>query len=212
MNEPNFIRDAKVLANLDEAQYASLLENLQIRQVFLDYDSVYSTVQNALADPEPIQRLIVGLNLMIKKSEDGRTESLKLLENAIRGSKEFSELPTLADRILQLLEVDGLSLQSKAEHLASVGVGVDALEIVCDLRPVFNSKRTEVAGMMPVITLYLDVEGKDSPVILSLSEDMLESLISKAMDASQKISVLEELCQEKKIKVPNVQNTEELTS
>ncbi len=204
MKEPTFIRDAEALSQLKQEQFDRLLEGLRAPKVFLDYEAISSAVESLVDSPEPVHRIIAGLNQMVKNSDDAREETLEALEEVIRESEEFSNADLIADRIMKLLTVEGLSLQSKAEYLLSMGVGVDSVEIVCDLRPVFSSDRTEVAGVMPITTMYLDIEGQDSLMVLSLTEELLESLTSKAIEATNKLQILADLCDEKKLKMPNL--------
>ena len=67
----------------------------------------------------------------------------------------------LADRIEKLVAVPaGLARQYKAEQLAeATGTELEDLQVICDLRPVFNEERSEIEGAIPISTLKLDVLG-----------------------------------------------------
>lgn len=81
----------------------------------------------------------------------------------------------------------------KAERLKTLtGRMAESLEIICDLRPVFDHSRSVVEGLIPVTTLrvaYQTNEGGNS-VEVQLSGDDLENLAKEVERAKQKLRTL----------------------
>ena len=82
----------------------------------------------------------------------------------------------------------------KARRLASMlGNSAQALELICDIRPVFNAQRDLVEGMMPLTTMKIVYEAPDEEtrvLEVQFSREMLNELVEKAQKAQQKLDVL----------------------
>lgn len=101
--------------------------------------------------------------------------------------------------------------QIKAERLSlATGLGVETIELVCDLRPVFDEGRTRIEGLMPLTTLKVVASGVDKfPVsfeaILSVKD--VESLLENVKAVVAKLNVLGTFADAAGIPIPTVELT-----
>ena len=88
----------------------------------------------------------------------------------------------------------------KAERLERLtGNWVDDIEILCDLRPVFNETRERVEALVPIQTMriaYIDIRGNDAIFEICLDKASAEEMKEKLEVAKQKIDVLRKTCGE----------------
>lgn len=104
-------------------------------------------------------------------------------------------LEAVGERVRLLAQrYPALERRRKADHLAQLaGPRCDGADILCDLRPVFDAGREQIEGLMPLITLRLQVvqpNGDPSVYEVRLTEWMLGQLVEKAERAKQKVQVL----------------------
>jgi len=152
---------------------------------------------------EPVRRALD----LIKKIEldDGSDES--------EGKQVFNDeqQKCAADRVDALLSLSTLRRQAKAERLTSVtGQKLKSLDLVCDLRPVFNEPRTRIEGLIPMTTLRVTCEGVDGlPVgveaIMSVKD--LNQLAKSVQYAQAKLRALEEFIVEAGSAIPSTELT-----
>jgi hypothetical protein len=102
--------------------------------------------------------------------------------------------------------------QAKAERLAAAtGLRAETVDLVCDLRPVFDDSRTNVEGVIPITTLKVVASGADRfPVsfeaILSASD--VQALLKKTEAAVNKLNAIGRLAERAQLRVPSVDLTE----
>lgn len=87
-----------------------------------------------------------------------------------------------------------IELFKKATHLEGLtGQGATGVELLCDLRPVFDQERETIECMVPLVTLQVSFEtegGFEKSVEFSLTQELLDELKSKVDLAEQKMKVL----------------------
>jgi len=88
---------------------------------------------------------------------------------------------------------------------------VEAVDLVCDIRPVFDDSRTNVEGVIPFTTLKVVATGVDQfPIsfeaVLSASDVL--ALLKKAELAVAKLNALGRLAERTNLPVPSVDLTE----
>jgi len=132
------------------------------------------------------------------------------LEDTIRTLRQWREaspqngqklpaesLETLQDRLQRLIRpYPALARYRKAQRLRTVtGRTAQALELICDLRPVFDQTRTVVEGLIPLTLLRVVYQSSDGSGALEvlLSTDDLDNLASEVDRARQKLNSLREI-------------------
>lgn len=110
-------------------------------------------------------------------------------------------LTAISERLRQLIrDYPVLKRFRKARRLISLtGNHVQEVNILCDIRPVFDDNRKVVEGMIPLTTLKLVYEGQDEEVkVLEvlLSTEMLDQFLSEAGKAKTKLATLRESASE----------------
>jgi hypothetical protein len=103
-------------------------------------------------------------------------------------------LDTIRDRLSRLVrDHPALVRYRKAQRLKTrTGRMADAIDITCDLRPVFDQSRTVVEGLIPITTLrvvYSNNDRSESFEVL-LSADDLNTLSEEVEKAKQKLQSL----------------------
>ena len=107
----------------------------------------------------------------------------------------------IKERLLQLIrDYPALKRFRKARRLITLtGSRVQEIEILCDIRPVFDEDRKKIEGMIPLTTLKMAYEGQDEEskvVEVLLSPEMLDKILSEAQKAKQKLTTLQNLVSE----------------
>jgi hypothetical protein len=117
-----------------------------------------------------------------------------------RNAAKFPEeamfaLETKLPRLIQ--PYPALKRYRKARRLASImGNAAEAVEVICDLRPVFDQDRDHVEGFVPLTTLklvYEDQNDETRVLEVRLSEELLDALMTKGNMARQKLKVLRQM-------------------
>ena len=106
-----------------------------------------------------------------------------------------TKLAAVSERVKLLARpYPALERRRKADRLVQLaGPRCDGADVLCDLRPVFDAKREHVEGLLPLITLRLQVTspaGDPSVYQVQLTEQTLGQLADKAERAKQKLRVL----------------------
>ena len=124
-----------------------------------------------------------------------------------------AQLGILQARLLELLAcAPGLQRQAKAEKLSeATGQRLKRLQMICDLRPIFDSERKQIEGVIPLTTLSAICEGVNGfPVGFEaiLSEQDVENLCELANRTKQKLAALKRLAGSVELPIPSVELTE----
>lgn len=213
------IRDAKVLLGIDEEVLTAVRGDLEAFAGFLDERAIKgvltSHIQNADAC-DALTRLIAGIDSRLR----GLGQTLKAFlsqidgwlndkENQTKGLLAREEFDHVKARLLTLIQpYPGLNRQAKAERLsAATGLPLEKVDIICDLRPVFDESRERVEGIIPFTTLRVVCKGVDGlPVAIEaiLTQQDVVQLAEASAAAKKKLTRLRRLLQEKDLAVPSV--------
>jgi hypothetical protein len=219
---PSFVEVAKVLLEIDGKTLQSLVSDLQEYQGFLGRAGLKQLIGRHVKDvdkAESIARLIVWTDLYIRPGTTDRFfEELAAWQ---AGSEENHnpellsavELPVLQQAISVLAQpFPARARQVKAERLAeATGLLVEAIDLICDLRPVFDETRSKIEGLIPFTTLRVVAASVDKfPVAFEalLSARDVELLAKKAEDAVRKLNAIGQLAERDRLPVPAVSLTE----
>ena len=184
------VDDLKTIADLSDEQIAGIRQHLAEADGFLDPKRLLAVIREVIQDSksaEAVRRAIRSLN----PSTTGRI--IAGLEQDL-DDKEFP-----FDRLKQVLSeliqpYPALTRFQKAERLAKVtGQQLETVELICDLRPIFDENREELEGMMPYTRLRVVATGEDGlpkPFEVDLTHQQVLDLAEKAGKAKSKLAVL----------------------
>jgi hypothetical protein len=214
---PKFLADAKHVLSLPIERVEAIAESLSSFPGFLDPKSLRERIGSIIsseAEANATSRLIFILSEMFRSS--GRTlEDLSAQLDASQKADEnqrvlsVEELAALEHRLRLIVRpFDGIERYVKARRLVNAtGLKLKEIELICDLRPVFDSERTRVEGIFPYTILKVVCDGVDGlPLSLEaiLTEHDVVELAKKAGAATTKLKSLKELLVAKDIPNPAV--------
>ena len=213
VQQEGFLPDAETVLHIEDERFEKLVRALVEFDGFLDRGTLSGIVSQILppdGHPDTVSGVVWRLNRYVRESDETLTESLQLLKTAIEEHSEGLETEQrskLGERLARLIaEPPGFSSQHKAEKLVeATGRELTALQVVCDVRPVFNEERTEILGALPVSTLTLDffeADGRKSRFEVRLSERQIGDLCAKADSARSKVVLIKKLLKENEIVLP----------
>jgi hypothetical protein len=146
---------------------------------------------------ESILRAVV--NLRPERLEDTIQTLRHWREASSANAKKLppDRLEAIQDRLTRLIRnYPALARYRKAQRLKTLtGKTADSVELICDLRPVFDQSRTVVEGLIPLATLRLSYQGTDGTEVLEvfLSGETLDDLADEVDKAKQKLQTLREV-------------------
>lgn len=218
------VDDLRKLIQLDESVIESVKRSLAEQPSFLTRQQLKSALDEGVEDQSNaslIYRIIRWAGRF--RRLDGRIDRAYQLLRDIQASGEdndsgkpvFSEadLDAVRNRIQGIMAfAPGLERQAKADSLAeSTGQRLKSIRLICDLRPIFDSKRERIEGVMPLTTLTAICEGVTGfPVGFEavLSEKDVENLYEMALMAKQKLVAIRQLASNTNLPVPTNDLTE----
>jgi Ca2+-binding EF-hand superfamily protein len=218
-----FLRDARILIKTDEDRFQGALKVFDAYDGFLDMEALRKLLTEPLGDADSaasVARFIHHFDRVRKRFKVDPEEYLSALNEALarqEGTREDNRKPLSAeersklnDRLKQLLKPNrSLTRQAKAEELASVlGSRLEDVQLICDLRPIFDPERKVVEGMIPLTTLKLVVTGPSGlPVTMEawLTHEQVESLTRKCDLAKRKLEALGTFLEKNKIPRPKTE-------
>ena len=218
--DEDFLADAHQVLGLEDSVCRALENSLAAEKSFLSFKRLNSVVQAVLGTESPeaskVSTFIWRLHRTIRRDSDETVErSVEILREAIGEHSEtltVEQRKLLADRIEKLVAVPtGLARQYKAEKLAeATGTELEDLQVICDVRPVFNEERSEIEGAIPISTLKLDLLGPNglpSRIEVRMTEEQVADLFEKALYAQTKLSVIKKMLEENSIALPSTSAT-----
>ncbi len=218
------VRDARILLTLEPAALKSIRDELQRYPGFLDRGTVEDILRSSVKEEEAcraLTRLVTGIDNYLRNTKQSAKDLLSQIErwladdaNRAKGLLSPEEFAVLQDRLPLIAgPYPGRVRQAKAERLSeATGLPLEQIEIICDLRPVFDKDRQTVEGMIPYTTLKVVCKGVDGlPVALGalLSHDDVVQLAEATADAKKKLAGLRQLMQQKELPIPCVDMTME---
>ncbi len=194
--DPNMLADLKAVSTLSEDEVVSLCAQLSQAKGFLDSKALAAEVCRTVKDqkiarsvhttlcnlgPEHTTRLVQGLAERVRQRED-----LPLTQ---------ADIDRLAEILSKLImPYPALARFQKAERLAKLtGQSLESIELICDLRPIFDENRKQVEGMMPYTRLHIVATGEDGlpkSFEAELTHRQVNDLHEKAAKANDKLDVL----------------------
>jgi len=219
-----FIRDVKVLTGIEPNLLASFSADLQKYPGFLDEQVLSEVCSKYFKDKdtaEAMGRLIPFIYRRMKVTNESATDFLDVLkewlsekENEGKNLLSTADVSKLETRLpIVIQRFPGLERRSKAETLSqATGLPLKNIDLICDIRPIFDQDRERIEGFIPLTTLRLTCTGADGlPVAFetTLSNSDVTRLATAAEFAVKKLRRLRELASAQHIAIPHIEFTEE---
>ncbi len=218
------VDDLRKLLELDESVLESAKRTLAGQPSFLTRRQLQESLASGVDDStaaDMICRVIRWVERL--RRPDGRIDRAFQVLRELPPVEKEGETPTevFSEKQLAALQIrveslfacaPGLQRQSKAESLEdATGQRLKRIRLICDLRPIFDSERQQIEGVMPLTTLSAVCEGVNGlPVGFEaiLSERDVENLCEMATMAKQKLASLRRLAASSNFPIPSVDLTE----
>ena len=212
IGDERFICDAKKILGIKTDNFEQLRTELAGVSPFLDKSKLKEIAIRSLGDNEDsleIFNTIWRLSSWVRTSYEPAEKCMSLLRDAITKDmtdpKDPSERKTIADRLEQLIIAPiGFDRIFKARKLAeSSGIDLDNIGIICDIRPVFESDRTNIEGAVVVTTMHIELDNNGVPACFDvrITETQLQDLVQKLKFAELKLRAIKRLLAEKEIEL-----------
>lgn len=217
------IDDLRKFVRLPDDTFEKTLSSLEHAPTFVDKSDLVELLRQQLltGDAELVARVIRWMN---RVSREGSTIEQICSELAlIRRKRTGQEEPAFQESDLKLMKSRGdrlsavwhfLERQHKAEELCKVtGMRLQSAQFVCDLRPIFDSERETIEGLLPVTTLRIVAEGIDGipcGMDVILSEADLQRIDTQVTHARRKIAASKAVSEQLGIPVPTTDLTNQV--
>jgi hypothetical protein len=211
--DEDFSHDVNRLLHISDDDLAALTRALVTSESFLDRKGLFALVDRFLGASENsthIARIIWRLNEILRDADEPLEKAVGTLKQCI---SEFctqiadGDRREAGERIEKLVVAPpALTRQHKAQRLAgATGAELEDIQIICDIRPVFNEERSQIEDAIPITMLRLDtigLDGEGATIEIRLTEEQLTELCMKAELAKSKVSVIKKTLADKCITMP----------
>jgi hypothetical protein len=187
--------DLKAIVDLPDDVVGDLYKNLSLAQGFLNPKDLLAIINKVIKKAnmaEAIWRII-------KNIGPSQVERLiTIMENKVK-EKDFPFDKTQLERLKQILKklvqpYPSMERFKKAERISNItGQQMETVELICDLRPIFDETRKKVEGIMPYTRLHIVATGEDglpNAFEVELTQQNVIELAEKAEKAKSKLVVL----------------------
>ena len=200
-DHPDMVRDLAAVADLDGTQLKNLQERLSAASGFMNPENLSSIIRESISDheivgavdrlirniaPNSVDKLLAALEQ--KSSDEDSTLNTEVLE------KLKKTLPGLLD------SVPAYRRFQKAERLAALtGQSLEAMDLICDLRPIFDKSRSNIEGMFPLTRFHITVTGENGlpqSFEVELTTKQVYELAEKSEKAKEKLAALTQMINE----------------
>ena len=211
--DAEFRSDLNRIVNLPEEEFRNLADAFDAHPNFLTPSGVALLAKKTVtAEADPFANSLNRLYLSMRSAQEPEEEALEGLCAAV--AKQSTEFPpekigVLKLRVQRLLLTPlGLKRQQKAETLAeATGADLNEVNIICDIRPVFDNDRKKIEGAVVISTLTLEIselDGKLTSVECRLTESQVDDLCKVAINAKQKLAAVKDMLATKSIPMATV--------
>jgi hypothetical protein len=195
--DDEIVSDLIWVARTPTEKIQEIVSALRNADGFLDPAALRKTLQLVLTqteESESAHRILLSLSL---DSVDHFLESFDKWRQEPANSSKFDEisLAELRKKLPQLLQpIPSIVRFRKAVRLQdALGQQLEDLEIICDLRPIFDDKRENIEGLIPLTTLKVTVTNADGLSVTMeavLTAQQVTELKEKAVKAETKLEAL----------------------
>ena len=190
------LADLKAVSTLSDDETNTLCQGLSQVEGFLDPKALAAEVRRTIK----LEGTARSVQTTLQNLEPKHTERLveRLTERG-KAEKDFplneTELARLGKILPNLIQpYPALARFEKAERLAKLtGQELESIELICDLRPIFDEDRKQIEGMMPYTRLHIVATGTDGlpkSFEAELTHQQVSDQREKAAKANSKLAVL----------------------
>ena len=217
-HDADFLNDAREILKLDQDSYLRLANRLAKSDAFLSRSDLAGIVGDVLGrgdDSDRIASIVDRLGGIVHDADMDVADAMDALETVIvekAAGLEPSDRKILADRIRKLAaEPMGIAKQCKARQMVdAIGAGLADVQIICDIRPIFDPKREQIDGAIPLAILRLDYhrpDGESAVEEIRVTEKQIAELEGKILVAKRKLSMIKGLLASQNLTVPRTKST-----
>lgn len=204
----SLVDDAAILLTIEGDSFTSFIKSLETDSGFVGKERLKEMfiplVENDSKRALRVATFVDAVHERLREANqslDGFVKDITgWLEENDKDGKRVSKdsVEELTNRVSQVLISYGCYLrQAKAEALSGkIGKPLESFELVCDLRPIFDSERKEIEGVMPLTWLKLvstEYNGMPSTTEVVLTEENLLAIEETLKKAKQKLGELKKL-------------------
>ena len=192
---PEVIEDLKALTALSDDQVNAVRERLVAATGFLDPKALLGLLREVLTD----ETIAKSVREALRNIEPDDVEPfLNALSQEGQGEERTLD-PTQMNRLREVLpnlvqSYPALVRFEKAKRLATLtGQKLESVELICDLRPIFDKSRKRLEGMMPYTRLRVVATGADGlpdAFEAELTRQQVHDLAEQVSKAAHKLDVL----------------------
>jgi hypothetical protein len=187
--------DLKAIASLSDKQVQDVRQRLAEDQRFLDPKTLLAAIHDVLQNRDLAEAVRRAIQNLERPDVKRIVASLKKDLDDNKAHLDQATIDRLEHVLSELIHpYPGLVRFQKAERLAKItGQHVETVELVCDLRPIFDSSRANVEGMMPYTRLRIVTTGEEGlpkSFEAELTDEQVLDLADKAEKAKSKLKVL----------------------
>lgn len=217
----DFVTDCQVLLEVPIEQLSQAAQSLTEYPGFLSTLVIESIVGRYIVQNDNLRRFVRVIQWVERylRTPAGTLENLEHTLSQWAKREENQKAWTVqrlgqVNQAIQALRLPypGQSKQAKAERLgAAVRHRVHQIELICDLRPVFNEDRTVVEGLIPFTVMRIGTLGDEGlPVVFEvvLSARDVQTLHQKTEGAVSKLNTLGNLAAKYELPIPAIDLTE----
>jgi hypothetical protein len=195
VHSPSAIADLKAVTGLTQEQISTIQDDLRKASGFLDPKALTAVVGAAITDEPLAEAVHRVLRNLVPNNVGPLLDALSRHLTLPKPPLDDASLKGLRQVLPVLIQTyPALARFKKAERLAeATGRQLESLELICDLRPIFDEDRRKLDGMMPYTRLRVVVTGPDelpSSFEVELTLQQVSDLADKAGKARTKLDVL----------------------
>lgn len=214
--ETDFLKDAKLILELDEDAYLRLATQLAKADTFLSRSDLAAIAGEVLGEgSDRIASIVYRIGGIVHDADMDATDAMDALAKAIEEKAETlepQERRTLTSRLRKLVaEPIGIAKQYKARQLVdAIGAELDDFRIICDIRPIFDQNRERIDGAIPISILrleYSNPDGESAVVELRVTEKQIVKFGEKIADANLKLRMIKGLLTSQHLPIPKTKST-----
>ena len=195
---PRMMADLKAVSTLSDDEVTSLCERLSQVKGFLDPKTLATEVRQVIKVEGTARSVLATLRSLepeyTKRLVESLTERGKRDANFPLNEAELDRLGAVLQKLIQ--PYPALVRYEKAERLSTLtGQQLESVDLICDLRPIFDENRKQIEGMMPYTRLHIVATGADGfpkSFEVELTYRQVNDLKEKAAKANAKLAVLYE--------------------
>jgi len=218
VKDEEFLADARLILGLEEDAFLRLAAALEKADTFINRETLDKMANDALpgkGDGAKFAAIIYRIAGIFHEADMPVNEALNVLSGAMaehEKSYAHEERQRLVERLRRLVVIPtGFARQFKAQKLAAATGGeLDRTQIICDIRPIFDSERQKIEGAFPLAVLRLEYTAPDNESMvleMRISEKQIETLETIAATAKRKISLIKEHLKSQNIPIPSTKAT-----